>query len=160
MSICYISTIAANAGIDYETIRHDDDSTDGLIKKLIDLPNVGSIHSLLRVQLKSTSSKLMYKENEKEISYILKVKNYNDLRQRSTTPIILCLLILPSEHQEWIHWSKAELALRGCMYWTSFTGQESSSNMESITVTFDKKHVVNSDALQELLEKIAREEDL
>lgn len=32
LSICYISTIAANAGIDYETIRHDDDSTDGLIK--------------------------------------------------------------------------------------------------------------------------------
>ena len=160
LSICYISAIAANAGIDYETLRHDDDSTDGLIKKWIGLPNAEPIHSLLRVQLKSTSSESMYTEDAKEIRYSLKVKNYNDLRQRSTTPIILCLLILPSKRQEWLHWSKDELLLRGCMYWTSLAGKESSFNKESVIVTFDKKHVVNSDTLQELLEKIAREEEL
>lgn len=160
LSICYISAIAANAGIDYETLRHDDDSTDGLIKKSIDLPNMGAIHSSLRVQLKSTSSESMYTADEKEIRYSLKVKNYNDLRQRATSPIILCLLILPSERQEWLHWSKDELLLRGCMYWTSLAGKESSFNKESVIVTFDKKHVVNSDTLQELLEKIAREEEL
>ena len=160
LSICYISAIAANAGIDYETLRHDDDSTDGMIKKWIDLPNAEPIHSLLSVQLKSTSSESMYTEDAKEIRYSLKVKNYNDLRQRSTTPIILCLLILPSERQEWLQWSKDELLLRGCMYWTSLAGKESSLNKESVIVTFDKKHVVNSDTLQELLEKIAREEEL
>ena len=31
LSICYISAIAANAGIDYETLSHDDDSTKGTI---------------------------------------------------------------------------------------------------------------------------------
>ena len=160
LSINYISAISANAGIDYETLRHDDDSTDGLIKKLIDLPNMGAIHSVFRVQLKSTSSESMYTEDAKEIRYSLKAKNYNDLCQRSTTPIILCLLILPSKRQEWLHWSEAELLLRGCMYWTSLAGKVPSSNKESITVTFDKKHVVNSDTLQELLEKIAREEEL
>lgn len=30
LSICYISTISTNAGMDYEILRHDDDSTDAL----------------------------------------------------------------------------------------------------------------------------------
>ena len=31
--ISYISALCASAGITYETQRHDDDSTDGIIKK-------------------------------------------------------------------------------------------------------------------------------
>ncbi|MBP3817894.1 MAG: hypothetical protein J6H31_06270 [Butyrivibrio sp.] len=30
LSLCYISTISTNAGMDYEILRHDDDSTDAL----------------------------------------------------------------------------------------------------------------------------------
>lgn len=32
MSISYISAVCAYAGVDYDTIRHDEDSTDGLMK--------------------------------------------------------------------------------------------------------------------------------
>ena len=160
LSISYISAVSANAGIAYDTQRHDEDSTDGIVKKQLDLPDIGRFDSSLRVQLKCTSSVSQYEEYGEEIKYTLKVKNYNDLCKRATTPIILCLLILPTENTEWLHWSREELLLRGCMYWISLAGQKPSSNKESVTITFDKNHVVNSDTLQELLEKVAREEEL
>lgn len=34
LSISFICALCANAGIDYEICRHDQDSTDGIIKKL------------------------------------------------------------------------------------------------------------------------------
>ena len=36
--ISYISALCASAGISYDIQRHDDDSTDGVIKKTITLP--------------------------------------------------------------------------------------------------------------------------
>ncbi len=160
LSICYISAVSANAGVDYDTLRHDADSTDGIIKKLVDLPGTGKIHSTLRVQLKSTSSQSMYEENENQIRYYLKAKNYNDLCQRTVTPVILCLLVLPPAREEWLCWSKEELLLRGCMYWTSLSKEKPSANKERVTVTFDKSHVVNSGTLTMILAKVAREEEL
>lgn len=160
LSICYISAVSANAGIDYETLRHDADSTDGIVKKCIDLPELGLFNSEIRIQLKSTSSASQYEETETDIKYHLKVKNYNDLCQRGTSPIILCLLILPPERDKWMEWSREELVVRGCMYWTSLANSGPSSNKGSVTVTFDKNNIVNSTTLQDLLEKVAREEAL
>ena len=57
-------------------------------------------------------------------------------------------------------WNKEALLLGGCMYWTCLAGKKESSNKGTVTVTFDKKNVVNSNTLQELLEKVAREESL
>lgn len=56
LSINYIATVAAIAGIDYDIIRHDEDSTDGLLKKQMILSNGGKFNASLRVQLKCTSS--------------------------------------------------------------------------------------------------------
>lgn len=160
LSICYISAVSANAGIDYETLRHDDDSTDGIVKKCIDLPDIGLFNSEIRVQLKATSAESKYEESETDIKYHLKVKNYNDLCKKGTSPIILCLLVMPSKREKWVEWNRDELLLRGCMYWTCLAGFEPSANKSSVTVTLDKNNIVNSDTLQELLEKVAREEAL
>ena len=160
LSICYISAVSANAGIAYDIQRHDSDSTDGIIKEIINLPGQGKFNAEIRIQLKSTVSENICKQYDDKISYQLKVKNYNDLCRKGTAPIILCLLVLPLDQDQWVHWSKNDLLIRGCMYWKSFEGEEPSSNKENITVVFDKSNVVNSDTLQELLEKVAREERL
>lgn len=159
LSICYISAVSANAGIDYDTIRHDSDSTDGMIKCICVLDGC-KLNVNIRVQLKSTSSPSKYQETDNEVRYPLKVKNYNDLCRRGTCPIILCLLVLPSDRGKWVSWNKEALLLGGCMYWTCLAGKKESSNKGTVTVTFDKKNVVNSNTLQELLEKVAREESL
>lgn len=158
LSVSYISALCAYSGITYDTIRHDEDSTDGILKKEIKLENNQRYQAQLRVQLKSTYSSFQYKEDDNKITYRLRAKNYNDLCAHSTTPIILCLLILPSDENEWIKWSEKELLLRGRMYWKSLSHEPESTNKDSISISIDKTNVVNNSTLCEILHRIAREE--
>ena len=89
--IGYIYALCASVGVDYEIIRHDEDSTDGIMKKRITFPDGGFFDAELRIQLKATSSKSQYREEENTITYKLKAKNYNDLCTLGTSPIILGL---------------------------------------------------------------------
>ena len=111
LHISYISALCSVAGISYDIQRHDDDSTDGIIKKRITFPDGGFYDSQLRIQLKSTSSESQYTDNGNYISYKLKVKNYNDLCTPSTTPIILGLLILPKDESEWVNGARMNFLL-------------------------------------------------
>lgn len=158
LSISYIAAVCANAGIAYDTIRHDDNSTDGLVMKRIDLDNGRSFEAQLRIQLKCTSSISQYKDDGKCIIYKLKVKNYNDLCRLSTTPIILGVLVLPESNAQWIKWSPEELIIRGCMYWTEFSKEDESKNKESVNVKIDKNKVINEHTLLNILKKIAKGE--
>lgn len=158
ISISYISALCAHSGIAYEIVRHDEDSTDGILRKRVFLDGGRKYDAELRIQLKCTSSPSQYIDNGNTITYKLKVKNYNDLCLRSTTPIILGLLILPEDQNEWIQWSTEELLLKGCMYWASFAGKTESKNEGTISVTLDKKNAINEKTLQSILEKIAKEE--
>lgn len=56
LSICYLNAIAAVNGIALEQIRHDEDSTDVILKKTVKLSDGTPFNSQIRVQLKSTSS--------------------------------------------------------------------------------------------------------
>lgn len=158
ISICYISALCAYAGIAYEFIRHDDDSTDGILKKRVNLDGGRKYDAEIRVQLKCTSSASVYTDCGNSITYRLKVKNYNDLCLPSTTPVILGLLVLPEDEKEWINWSEEELLIRGCMYWTEFSAESPSDNVGTISVKLDKNNVVNSEMLNEILERVAKEE--
>ena len=112
ISISYISALCADAGISYDIQRHDDDSTDGIMKKRIFLDDERFFDSSLRIQLKSTSSVTQYKDNGDMITYALKVKNYNDLCTPATTPVILGLFVMPEE-ESWVEWSREKDACIG-----------------------------------------------
>ena len=75
--ISYITALCASADISYEKQWHDDDGTDGIIKKRIDFPDGGFFDSQLRIQLKSTSSPSQYTESDDMISYRLKPESVN-----------------------------------------------------------------------------------
>ena len=158
LSIAYISAICAMAGIDYDIIRHDGDSTDGQMKKVIVLEDGLKCNAQLRVQLKSTSSGSMYSKRNGVLKYKLRAKNYNDLCGRATTPIVLMLLILPEDEKEWLKWSSEELILRGLVLWLSLSGLEPTSNAESVTVEIPFENVVNSETAVQMLECVAKEE--
>ena len=64
LSISYLSAICARAGITYETRKHDEDSTDAIINKIIDLDNEQKYNSCLRIQLKCTSSETQFSEDD------------------------------------------------------------------------------------------------
>ena len=158
ISISYISALCAYAGIAYEIIRHDDDSTDGILSKRVFLAGNKWLNVALRIQLKCTSSPSQYIDNGDTLTYKLKVKNYNDLCLPSTTPIILGLLILPEDERLWINWTEEELLIKGCMYWAEFSKKTESANKGTVSVEINKKNVINADSLQNILELIAKEE--
>lgn len=158
ISISYISALCACASIDYDIIRHDDDSTDGILKKIIILDNGKKFNSQLRIQLKCTSSVSQYKDNGDSFTYKLKSKNYNDLCTSSTMPVILGLLILPQDESLWINWTTEELIMKGCMYWAEFSNEDPSNNGSTVSVTINKNNVINVDSLQYILKRIAEEE--
>lgn len=89
---------------------------------------------------------------------ICKVKNYNDLCLPSTTPIMLGLLILPENEELWLDWTEEELLIRGCMYWAEFSKETESANEGTVSIKINKKNVINAESLQEILERIAKEE--
>jgi len=157
LSIAYISALCAVAGISFDRQFHDDDSTDATIKKLVTLPDGRKCEAILRVQLKSTSSTTQYKEDDSTVTYVLKAKNYNDLRTASTTPIILALLILPENEDEWLTWTHEELMIKGRMYWQSFDKAPETENKSSVSVMIPKENYLNSDRLIELLQRVADE---
>lgn len=102
ISISYISALCAYAGIAYEIVRHDEDSTDGILNKRILLGENRKFNAELGIQLKCTSSPSQYTDHGDTLTYKLKVKNYNDLCLPSTTPIILGLLKLPENEELWV----------------------------------------------------------
>ena len=157
LSMAYISALCAMAGISFDRQSHDDDSTDAIIKKLVTISDGRKCESVLRIQLKSTSSPSQYKDNEDGVTYTLKAKNYNDLRTVSTTPIILALLILPEDEGDWMTWTQEELMIKGKMYWQSFESSREIENKHSISVKIPKENYVNADTLLELLQKVAEE---
>ena len=157
LSIAYLSALCAAGGISFDLQRHDDDSTDAIIKKLITLADGRKCESIIRVQLKSTSSSSQYHEDQTTVTYSLKVKNYNDLRLRATTPLILALFILPENKSEWIKWTEEELLLKGRMYWAEFSKAPETKNTEKVSIKIEKNNCVNSDELLKLLKKVAEE---
>lgn len=158
ISISYISALCAYAGIAYETVRHDEDSTDGILKKRVLLDGNRKLDVLLRVQLKCTSSTSQYTDHGDYLTYKLKVKNYNDLCLQPTTPIMLGLLVLPEDEKLWIDCTEEELLIRGCMYWAEFSGKIESDNTDKVSVKIDKDKIINAESLQQILELIAKEE--
>jgi len=158
ISISYISALCAYAGIAYEIVRHDEDSTDGILRKRVLLDGNRKFDAELRIQLKCTCSLSQYTDNGDTLTYKLKVKNYNDLCLPSTTPIMLGLLILPENEELWIDCTEEELLIRGCMYWAEFSGKTESANEGTISVKIDKKNMITVESLQEILELIAKEE--
>lgn len=155
--ISYIKALCASANIAYSQIEHDDDSTDAIVRKILQMPNGEPFNSSIRMQLKCTYSTNKYSDHGEYITYELNAKNYRDLRMKSTAPIILGLLILPEDKSEWVKWSLEDLTIKGCMYWADLSKFPDSDNKGSVTVKLDKKNVINQKTLLDLLEKYAME---
>lgn len=157
LSISYMSLVSAAVGIGYEIIRHDEDSIDSIIKKVLKLEGGKKFNSQISVQLKATSSKSQYTDNGDFITYQLKVKNFNDLCMAASMPSILALLILPENESEWVNWSPEEIILNGCMYWVNLQKCDNSRNADKVSVKIPKTNQINSHNLLILLEKAAKE---
>lgn len=152
LSISYLRAVAAQAQVVFDLKHRDVNSKDAELSKTIETKD-GPFPADLHVQLKSTYSS--YVDLGAEISYPLKIKNYNDLRRKTTTPIILCLLILPQDKTAWVTQTPDELILRHCMYWISLKGYPDTQNEDTISIKIPKTNILNKESLCNILNQIA-----
>lgn len=156
LSVAYLSAIAAQASVDFEICRHDEDSVDCMLKKEVLLDDERQFRASLHVQLKSTSSISQYSISENAITYQLKKKNYDDLRKRGTSEIILCLLVLPEEAEKpWVCCTDDELLLHGRMYWCSLRDKPDAVQKEKVPVELPQNQFLDPDMLNTLMLQIA-----
>jgi len=151
-SYAYIYTIAATAGcaVQRTTTPLDRLGVDLIItgvnnQDIIDFP-------LLYVQVKCTSRQV---QTDNAIRYPLSVKNYEELRSRDRyPPLILIVVIVPDQVNDWLNQSETELCLKRCAYWISLADQPPTQNQETITVYISRENIFTANVLQTMMQRI------
>lgn len=157
-SYAHVFAIATAAGYSFQLAPRplDYDGIDAIIAgrdetNLIRYPR-------LELQVKSTSAEIISPDS---IRYPLPIKNYDDLRiEHLQTPRILVLVLIPADLQDWTRQSDQELCLRHAAYWISLQGQPASQNQTTVTISIPRQNILNIDALQGLMRRIAAGERL
>jgi hypothetical protein len=146
-SIAYVGAIAAVAGVKILRSDVDDDSID------IGLVRAGGFAPQLDLQLKCTSD--AFPEGG-DTSFVLKMKNYDDLRRLTIVPRWLVVMYVPTDVPDWVSFAvpPTEIVLRRCAWWTSFSGSPEVNNTTSVTVRLPYANVFTPEALQAKLDQV------
>lgn len=157
-SYAYVYAITSAAGYSFQR------TTTPLDQLGIDLILTGiGLQGLIRnpqlyVQLKCTSREVL---DESSLKYPLRIKNYEELRVlKQYPPLILVVVLVPDNVDEWLHQSEDELCLRRCGYWISLAGEAPTQNQETVTVSIPRKNIFTVNTLKSLMQRIARGENL
>src|SRR5690349_3532146 len=118
-----IRAVAAAAGIKCDSPGHDEDSIDFELVAPDAHPRVP--YKRLSIQAKCSQSA---EPQNGEISFPLKVKNYDDLRGVAYVPRILVVVHVPADPSEWIASDPEKMVLRRCAYWADLAGAPETSN--------------------------------
>jgi hypothetical protein len=161
LSYAYLHAVASRAGCECQVAgRHSDNQ--GIDAVVIGSGDFGP-DALTRVtilfQLKATSQRP--EERQGRLVYDLDIGQYEKLRTTtSDCPFLLLLLQLPPQPGDWLKCSPQMLTLKKCAHWVSLYGAAPSSNQTTQRVFLPKKNHFSVQALQQLLQRFASEEDI
>lgn len=113
---------------------------------------------LLYAQVKCTSREVL---DERYVRYPLQVKNYEELRVSDRyPPLILIVVVVPDDVDDWLHQSEDELCLRRCGYWIFLADRAPTQNQETVTVRLPRVNVFTAHVLQGIMQRITAGEKL
>ena len=114
----------------------------------------------LEFQLKAS---INVEYDEDSVKYDFDAETYNFLVDRArvprTTPVILVLLALPREHDQWLFASEEQMILRRCCYWTMIDG-EPTTNTSTKRIIIPREQLLTPESLKLLLKRIEDGEPL
>ncbi|MBI4747056.1 MAG: DUF4365 domain-containing protein [Acidobacteria bacterium] len=152
-SFAYIQAIAATAGYQVERPQRDKQSVD---LKIVAYSAQGWPPDLeILIQVKCTASQTAL--GDKEVKFVLKANNYNDLRKDGILPRILIVVLVPQNMADWVEPSEQQLILRHCAYWIDLRGRVEIKNTESITIHIPRKNQFTVQSLQEIVARFQQE---
>ena len=152
LSRSYLNAVCAYKGIAVDRPDHDYDSVDAIMRATLTRDNNPFV-TQINIQLKATSQQLG--RDATGFDFVLPIKNFNDLRTDSANPMMLCVLRLPVNEEEWVTHSITQLVLRNCMYWLDVTKCPPSNNTTSVTVHVPWENTLTPDKALELMAKVA-----
>lgn len=89
------------------------------------------------------------------VVYDLDVKNYNDLILSGRgIPLILVLLVMPSQESEWVCQGEECIELRKCAYWMSLRARKPTDNKETIRVSIPRSQVFTPEVVRGMLDQL------
>ena len=145
LSLAYIGAVCARAGLELFETKMDVDSVDGFIS------SKSGNHPILGFQAKSTSRAAL---GETTLKFDLPVKNYDDLRKERTGVVILIVVCLPANADDWLVQDEVQLSLRRAGYWLSLRGMPGSDNQSSVRVEIPRAQVFEVSAVTRIMAAI------
>ena len=71
----------------------------------------------------------------------------------NATPLILILMCLPADEQDWLLLSEQELLLRKCCYWHQLSGAET-GNEKKKAIHIPRNQILDPEAIVALLKRV------
>ena len=157
-SYAYLYAIASAGGYSFQrTTTPLDQAGIDLILTGFGFPGLSAFPQIY-VQLKCTSRQLLEADS---LKYPLKIKNYNELRNPNQyPPIILAVVVVPDNREDWLQQSEQELSLRRCIYWISIAGAAPTKNQETVTISIPRVNILTVNILDTIMQRISRGETL
>ncbi len=164
LSYAYLHAVASKAGVGCQTTGRSFDNAgiDVMLNTCRDFGSDAKLTDLtIHVQLKATT-KQPTQNKEGKLSYFLpKIEQYNALRRETCLPpILLVVMFLPENNEEWLKHTKEELILKRCAYWVSLMGAPESTNTSGQTIYLPMYQVFDPEGLMRLFSRIAKQEEL
>lgn len=154
MQKAHICAIASRAGVNLAFEGEFDYGTDGRFTLIAQDENnkCSETGAELCFQLKATTRASI---NDERVSFIIKTVDYNKLLKRSS-PIMLVLLILPPNENEWGSFLRDEMVLRKRCFWKYLTDKTPKLNKHQITITIPIENVLTPEKVRADLEAIEK----
>lgn len=158
LSYAYLHAVAARAGAVCKPGERDEDNKgiDATVRIFGPFPNAQYIKSLhLDIQIKATIATPT--DRETHWSYFIKGRErYEKLCQPcEAVPLLLVVLFLPDDSEQWVEHSPESLILRRCAYWVSLRGAPACTNTTGQTVYLPKNQELTSQSLLDVAARIA-----
>ncbi len=151
LSAAYIAACAAKAGCNMTFTQHDY-GVDGTLHPV-------QIFGRRRLQLGfpidfQAKASVDWEVTDGRVVYDLEVKTFNDFVRRKTdggTPLVLILLCLPRERENWLEMGEDFIKLRNCCYWYHSDEAELTDNDETRRIKIPTSQRFTPEAVVQLL---------
>lgn len=153
----YVQAIASKAGVinSYPDFDYKEDGTLSQVQIFDGKPAPTGYK--ISYQLKAT---INWKMDGNNIIYDLDAETYNHFVRRASlpraVPLVLIVLCLPSNSDEWLENSEENLLLRKCCYWTSVTDMSGvlTSNSYTVRLRVPRSQAFTPNSLQYLFDLV------
>jgi hypothetical protein len=159
LSFSFILTVAARGGFRVTPIFPDLKSTDMTIEALGQIVPDGHSGASFQIQAKARAS-ITGDRNSADFGLRLYAHEYEHSSDTNRArPLLLVVLELPSDRDDWLRVTAEELTTKRCAYWCNLKGGAPITG-ETTTVRIRRRNIFDVNALTEIMTRVARRQEI